>query len=150
MKKKIIILSPMLIGIMLFIISCCKEGSCVNKLAGKYKCVVSGYSYSSNEPNIPLPNSNITQEVSLIDDSTLILNISIGSSNELYDTVNINGSSNNDTINFNNSNHLILTTNPVRFLRGFFVKNKIYIEYNLAVAPSNGKLYVYNGKKKLL
>lgn len=149
MKNKIFILSPILISILVFFISCCKEEICINKLAGRYKCDVSGYSYSSSEPDIPLANSTIIQEVSIVDDSTLLLKVTIGDTPEAFDTIDII-QINNDTISFNNTNHLVLGNPPDRIIRGFCYKNILNFKLALIRSPSHGQVYYFNGKKKII
>ena len=149
MKNKILILSPLLLTFFIYFASCCKEDICVNKLAGKYKCDVSEYSYSSSEPDIPLANSTIMQEVSIVDDSTLLLKVTIGDTPEAFDTIDIL-QINNDTISFNNINHLVLGNPPDRIIHGFCYKHILNFKLALIRSPSHGQVYYFNGKKKMM
>ena len=151
MKNKILILSPLLLTFFIYFASCCKEDICVNKLAGKYKCDVSGYSYSSSEPDIPLANSTIIEEVSIVDDSTLLLKVTIGDTPELYDTINlIANTMTNDSIYFDNYDHIVHSVAPTRSLRGYFTKNKLFFRVSLYYTPTQINRFDYYGKKKII
>lgn len=151
MKKLILLFIPILLFIFYICIGCCKEDICVNKLDGKYICTVEKYTFENlyRYSEIFIESRKTIQEIHIINDSTLYFNVTFGNTSLSYDTVNIiSNISTNDSIFFNNYNHVIYGIGRIRYIHGYFNKNKIYLELDIAISPYSGEYYIYEGRKK--
>jgi hypothetical protein len=148
MKKKIIILSPILLGVLLFFISCCKDDICVNKLKGEYICKVNG-TITNGSFNHSFDDSIIIQNVRFIKGSQLIFEMSIDKDSRLYDTLIYKQSeTSKDTILFSNYKPYLQRSTPVRSISGFFYLKSIYMSLLITYNPISSVKCKYYGNKK--
>ncbi len=121
----------------------------MNKKSGKYICYVSGYSYQRYQDDVPIKNTTIIQNIDFINESIILLDVTIGNKNLPDDTVKIKYYDiEKDSIYFNNYSNIISGTSPIRALNGSIVKNKIRIHLYLTYNPYSGDSYTFQGIKK--
>lgn len=150
MKNNIILLSPLLLFILLFFVSCCKEDICVNKLKGKYICKVNGTIRNASY-NDSFNDSVIIQNISFLDDSQMLEEMTIDKDSRIFDTLIFYQSENSkDSILFRNYNPFLQRTTPIRTITGFFYLKTFYMSLMIMYNPTSSINCNYNGKKKII
>ncbi|MEI6311460.1 MAG: hypothetical protein WCP57_04280 [Bacteroidota bacterium] len=151
MKKLVLLFIPILICLIYVCNACCKEEICVNRLDGKYICTVDKYTYENlyRYSELFIERRKTLQEIHIINDSTFTFDVTVGNLLLNDDTVNIiYNSSTKDSICFNNYNHVVYGIGQIRYIHGYFNKNKINFEVHIPTSPYSGVFYLYEGRKK--